>query len=107
MNTTLTVQVAPDARVVVQVPPAAPVGLENGCGVPPPKVNDPPASATFPVLVTVKVIGPLVVPVAQLPKASGVGETVAVLTAAVPVPVIETGAPFTLALFEVTLSEAE
>src|SRR3974390_1499863 len=99
------VQLAPTARAAPQVPPALPVGRENGADVPMVKV--PPENATFPVLVTVKVFGPLVVPVAQLPNASGFGDTVAVLTAGIPVPVIDTGAPFTVALVDVIVSEAE
>lgn len=49
----------------------------KGCGVPPPRVNVPPARAVFPVLVTVRFSVGLVVPVAQFPKASGDGVTLA------------------------------
>src|ERR1700681_4957040 len=69
VKTTLIVHEAPCARVATQVPPAAPAGRENRCGVPPPNVKFPPASPMPPVLVTVKV-RVLVVPVAQLPNGS-------------------------------------
>lgn len=91
------VQFAPTANAVAQVPPADPAGRENGCGVPPPKVNEPPAKAELPVLVTVRVSALLVVPVAQFPKASGLGETLAERVAAVPVPLSETGELVTVA----------
>ena len=99
------VQLAPRASELPQVPPAVPVGRENAPLVP--IVKFPPLNPTLPVFVIVSVIGPLVVPVAQLPKARVAGDTVAVLTAATPVPVIGTGAPFTFALVEVIVSEAE
>ena len=73
---------APTANVAAQF--GAPVGnvpvvtREDVCGVPPPKVKVPPANAEFPVLVTVNSIGLLAVPVAQLPKAKGLGLTLAV-----------------------------
>jgi hypothetical protein len=63
--------------------------------VPLPKVNVPPAKPTLPVFVTVRVRALLVVPVAQLPNASGLGDTVAERVAARPVPVSETGEPTT------------
>jgi hypothetical protein len=94
----VTVQDAPTARAAVQVPPAVPVGREKGCGVPPPKVKAPPARAEFPVFVTVRVSGLLVVPVAQLPKASEFGVTVAVCVATTLFPVRETGEPVTVTL---------
>ena len=78
-KTTLTVQEAPGASDAPQVPPAAPAGRENGCGDPPPNVKVPPASATVPVLVTVRVLALLVVPLAQFPNASGLGDTAAVV----------------------------
>ena len=94
---TLIVQLAPTARVpvVVQVPP----DLEKGCGVPPPNVAViPVVVATFPVLVTVSVCAPLVVPVNQLPKDSEFGETTRVRTTGTAVPVSVTGDPFTVTL---------
>jgi hypothetical protein len=97
-NVTLIVQVAATARAAPQVPPAPPAGRAKGCGVPPPKVNVPPASAWLPVLVTVNVSALLVVPVAQLPNAKGLGDTLAVKVAAIPVPLNVTGEPFTVAL---------
>jgi hypothetical protein len=66
--------------------------------VPPPKVKVPPARAEFPVFVTVRVRGLLVVPVAQLPKASELGVTVAVCVAATLFPVRVTGEPVTATL---------
>ena len=74
------------------------VTRENGCGVPPPNVNVPPARAAFPVLVTVSGNGAEVVKVNQLPKLSAVGDTVAVRVTAEPVPLSETGDPVTIAL---------
>ena len=58
----------------------------------------PPARATLPVLVTVKVCCVLVVPVAQLPKASELGVTLKVRVAATPDPLSETGEPATATL---------
>ena len=86
---------APNAKVAPQVPPALPPGREKGCGTPPPKVKVPPASAVLPVFVTVRVRALLVVPVAQLPNANGLGDTAAVLITATPVPLSETGEPAT------------
>jgi len=63
---------APTARAAAQVPPAAPAGRENGCGVPPPKVKVPPARAPLPVLLTVSVCAALVVPNGTVPNASEV-----------------------------------
>jgi hypothetical protein len=96
-NTTLMVQLAPTAKVAPHVPPAVPVGCENSA-VPPPKVKVPPARAELPEFVTVSVRALLVVPVAQLPKASGLGDTVAVWVTAAPVPLSETGEPATATL---------
>lgn len=93
----MTVQLAPIARVAPHVPPAAPAGRENGCGVPPPNVNAPPARAVLPVFVTVKVSAELAIAVGQVPKASEPGATEAVRTAGMPVPLNEIGDPFTLA----------
>src|SRR5256885_15018936 len=73
-----TVQDAPIASVAAQVPPAAPPGREKGA--PPTTVNVPPAKAPVPVLVTVTVRAELVVPVAQLPNANVLGETLALST---------------------------
>jgi hypothetical protein len=61
----------------------------------------------LPVFVTVRAIALLVVLVVQLPKANGFGVTVIVRTVATPVPEIETGAPLTVPLVEVMVSEAE
>ena len=101
-NTTLMVHDAPTANVAAplagQVPPAVPVGREKRCGVPPPKVKDPPASCTLPTLVTVRVNALLVVPVAQLPKASGFGLTEALASGATVFPVIVTGELLTPAI---------
>ena len=58
----------------------------------------PPASAVFPVLVTVRVFAALATPVGQTPKASELGLTVAVCVAAMPVPERETGEPVTATL---------
>lgn len=107
VKTTLTVQLAPTASVpaVVHVPPAVPVGLENGCGVPPPSVAViPVVVAILPVLVTVSVWALLAVPVNQLPNNRGLGETVNVLTAGTPFPVSVTGDPLTVT-FEVTAAD--
>src|ERR1700692_3702592 len=92
------VQEAPTAKVAPQVPPALPAGREKGCGVPPPKAKLPPARPTLPVFVTVRVLALLVVPVAQLPNANGLDDTVAVLITAMPVPPSEAGGPATEAL---------
>jgi hypothetical protein len=62
---------------------------------PAPKVKVPPARAIVPVLVTVRLRALLVVPVAQLRKASGLGLTLALLAEAIPVPVRVTGEPVT------------
>src|SRR4029077_2850477 len=88
-NTTPMVQLAPTARPAPQDPP------EREYLEPALKVKVPPAKATLPVLVTVTLIGLLVVPVAQLPKANGLGATLADRTAATPVPVRLTGEPVT------------
>jgi hypothetical protein len=85
---------APTPNVGVQVPP----DREKGWGEPPPKVNAPPAKATLPVLVTVRVRALLLVPTAQLPKANEFGVTVAVRTGAKPVPLSATGEPATATL---------
>src|ERR1700682_3114346 len=84
---------APTANAAPQepAPPCAAVALEKGCGVLPPKVKVPPASCTLPTLVTVRVNALLVVPVAQLPKASGFGLTEALVSGATVFPVIVTG----------------
>jgi hypothetical protein len=74
------------------------VTREKGCGVPPPKVKLPPVRALLPVLITVRFNGLLVVPVAQLPKANGLGATVARWVAATPVPLRFTGEPVTVTL---------
>src|SRR5947209_13052929 len=79
------------AKFAPQVPPAVPVGRENGCGVPPPKVNVPPVRATLPVFFTVRVWAALTVPVAQFPKANGFGVTVALGAGFAPVPDSATG----------------
>ena len=71
---------------------------EKVCGIPPPNVNVPPASATFPVLLTVSVSGAEVVAVNQLPKLSAPGDTPADCVVAAPVPLSETGDPVTLTL---------
>lgn len=86
------------AKVVPQLPapPCKAVARENGCGAPPPKVNVPPARATLPVLVMVRVLGPLGVPMAWLPNASVVGLTENALTAGTLVPVSATGEPVTV-----------
>src|SRR5437773_3719239 len=89
---------APTARAAAQVPPAAPVGRENGCGVPPPKVKVPPARAPVPVLLTVSVCAALVVPNGTVPNASGFGATVAVSVAPPPPPANST-APASTAPF--------
>ena len=52
----------------------------------------------MPVLVTVTVFAALATPVGQTPNASGLGLTVAVCVAAMPVPVRETGEPVTATL---------
>ena len=94
-NATLIVQEAPTARVAVQLGAPAgnvpPVTLVKGCGVPPPKVNVPTLNPELPVFVTVRFMGLLVVPVAQFPNASGLGETVAVKVGVEPVPESDTG----------------
>jgi hypothetical protein len=101
-NATFIVQDAPTARVVAQL--GAPAGKlpvvtrKNGCGVPPPNVNVPPARAAFPVLVTVSGNGAEVVSVNQLPKFSEVGDTVAVRVTVEAVPLSETGDPVTVTL---------
>jgi hypothetical protein len=77
-NNTFTVQEAPAAKFAPQLPPAVPAGREYGCGAAPPKAYVKLDSGELPVLVTVSVIGALVVPVAQLPNASGFGPTLAV-----------------------------
>jgi hypothetical protein len=74
-KTTLIVQLAPAANekpaVVLQVPPADPVGRENGAVT----VMLTPVSAAPPVLLNVSVCDGLVVPRAQVPNASDVGVT--------------------------------
>jgi hypothetical protein len=96
------VQEAPIAKVVAQL--GAPDGKlpvftrEKVCGVAPPNVNVPPASAVFPVLVTVSVSGAEVVVVNQLPKLSVAGDTLADCVIAAPVPLKETADPVTLTL---------
>jgi hypothetical protein len=93
---------APIAKVVAQL--GAPDGKlpvlirEKVCRVAPPKVNVPPASAVFPVLVTVSVSGTELVAVNQLPKLSAAGDTLADCVTAAPVPLSETGDPVTLTL---------
>src|SRR5215472_4655689 len=102
------VQEAPIASVpvpVAQVPPADPVGLETGWGVPPPNVNAPPVNAALPVFVTVTLMPLLVVVVAQLPKFKVVGDTVALLITGMPVPLRETGAPLTVPELVLMVSE--
>jgi hypothetical protein len=94
-NTTLIVQLAPNARVAPQVPPGAPFGRENWLALEPPIVKVPPVNPMLPVLVTVNVRAALVVPIAWFPNANEVGVTVAVRTAAMPVPLSETGEPNT------------
>lgn len=87
---TLMVQEAPTARATPQL--GAPAGnvpvviRENGAAR---LLNVPPASAVLPVLVTVR-LRIAVVPVAKLPKANGLGLTVAE-RGATPVPVKATG----------------
>jgi hypothetical protein len=71
---------------------------EKDSGVPPPKLNVPPARAVLPVLVIVSVSGAEVVPVTQFPKLSVPGDTLAVLVDAEPVPLSETGEPVTVTL---------
>jgi len=66
--------------------------------VPPPKVKVPPARATVPLLVTVKVLAPLGVPIAWLPKANAFGVTVAVAVLP-PAPAPNSTAPTSTALF--------
>jgi hypothetical protein len=72
-NTTFMVQVALMPRLVVQVPPAAPVGRANGAVT----LIPPMVSAASPVFDSVTVCAELVVPTLTDPKASDVGETVA------------------------------
>jgi len=97
VNTTLYVQDAPAVNVAPQVPgpPACRMlAREKGCGVPPPKVKVPPVRVVVPVFVIVRVRELLVTPVALLPKARVVGETVAV-PGVTPVPLSATGEPVT------------
>ena len=100
LNATFMVQEAPAASVPPQL--GAPAGKrpvmtrENGCGMPLPNVNVPPANAVFPVLVTVSSIGADVAPVNQLPKARDAGDTLTVNVAAEPVPLSDTGEPLTV-----------
>lgn len=91
-KTTLIVQFAPTPSVAPHVPGFA-IGRENGCGVPPPNVNAPPAKAPDPVFVTVRVKAALVAPTVVFGNASDVGLTLAVKVAAAPVPVNCTGEP--------------
>ena len=80
-NTTLIVQLAPAARVPVQVPPAPPPGRENGTGLAEgvdAKATPIPVAAPFPVLDNVKVSAALVVPTTVLGKLSEVGLTLRV-----------------------------
>ena len=79
-----------------QVPPCSKPAREKGCGVPPPNVNVPPAKVELPVFLTVRVSGLLVVLIAMLPKASVLGDTVAV-PGLTPVPLSATGEPVTVA----------
>lgn len=85
-NWTLTVHELATANVVPQF--GAPFGNVpvvtrlKGCGVPPPKVKANPARPELPVLVMVTFNAALVVPVAQLPKSSVAGVTVALKVAA-------------------------
>jgi len=58
VNTTLTVQLAPAAKVAVQVPPAAPVGLENRAVI----VTPIPVAGAPPELISVRGWEALVVP---------------------------------------------
>src|SRR5438309_2571534 len=101
------VQEAPTASVPSALQFGAPAGnvpvviRENGCGVAP-KVKVPPARAPVPVLVTVRGSGLLVVPVAQLPNASGFGVSVVVSVAAA-APVSST-APASTELFALRLT---
>jgi hypothetical protein len=100
VNTTLYVQDAPAVNVAPQVPgpPACRMlARAKGCGVPPPNVKVPPVSVVVPVFVTVNVRELLVTPVALLPKASVLGDTVA-FGGAMPVPVSVTGEPVTAGL---------
>jgi hypothetical protein len=99
-NTTLIVHVPPTPSAAPQVPLAAPVGRENGA--PPTTVNVPPARAVLPVFVTVSVFAPLVVPIAQFPKASGPPVTVAVSICGMAVPLSGTGEGVTVAAVPVS-----
>ena len=72
-NTTLMVQVAPAARVVVQVPP----DCEK---TPDEKTSVIPVPDAVPVLCSVRVFAELTVPTAQLPKLSGPPVTLSVAT---------------------------
>jgi hypothetical protein len=93
----LTEHEAPTAKAATQF--GTPAGnvpvvtLEKGCGVPPLKVNVPPARGELPVFVTSRARTLLAVPIAQMPNASGLGDTLAVRVAAAPVPLSETGDP--------------
>lgn len=100
LKTTLIVQVAPTASVpvVVQDPPAVPVGREKGLLVLVRFAVIPVVVATFPVLVTVRVCALLAVPSYQVPNESGLGDTVSVRTTGTAVPVSVTGEPFTVTL---------
>ena len=85
VNTTFTVHEAPAAKVAPQFPPAR----ENGVATL--NVNVPPVKSTLPILVTVRVIALLVVPIAQLANANGLGLTEARDIAATVFALIVTG----------------
>ena len=70
-NTTLMVQVELAGKAGLQVPPAAPVGLENGAVT----TTVMPVAVAPPALDRVRVCAVLVLPVTMLPKARLVGET--------------------------------
>src|SRR5882672_10959376 len=93
---------------VGQVPPA--FGFDNVAAgrvnpVPPPRVKDRFVSAVLPVLTAVSTSGVLVLPVAQVPKSSGVGPTLRLRTSATEVPLTATGEPDT-AVLPVTVTVA-
>src|SRR5271169_2111423 len=75
VNTTLMVQVAPVARVVVQVPPDREKTVDE-------KARVIPVPAAVPVLCSVRVRAALAKPTAWLPKASGPPVTLSVATGA-------------------------
>jgi hypothetical protein len=86
-NCTRIEQEVPAASVPVTVVGQVPPFLENGCGVPPPNVYANPVNGELPVLRTLTASVPLVVPVAQMPKASGLGPMLAVKVRATELPV--------------------